>query len=123
MWECRCECGVITYKATDSLNNPDESMCATCAGERNSKRARSACGYVAGTQLSKIRSEKTPATNTSGCRGVCYDPKTNRYRARLKFQGKIMSLGTYTNYEDAVKARKRAEEEIFEKFLAAQDEK
>ena len=27
MWECRCECGAITYKATDTLTNPEESMC------------------------------------------------------------------------------------------------
>lgn len=29
-WECRCECGAITYKATDTLTNPDESMCLRC---------------------------------------------------------------------------------------------
>ena len=119
LWECRCSCGATVCKATDSLKNPDESMCAACAGESNSKTARAACGYVAGTQLSRIRDPRTGAANTSGCRGVYYDPKTNRYRARLKFQGKIMSFGSYTNYEDAVKARQRAEEEIFEKFIAS----
>lgn len=119
LWECRCSCGNVVYKATDSLKSADGSMCAICAGEQNAKTARAACGYVAGTQLSRIRSEKTPASNTSGCRGVYFDPKTNRYRARLKFQGRIMSFGSYDNFEDAVKARKRAEEEIFEKFLSS----
>lgn len=119
LWECRCVCGNTVYKATDSLKNPDESMCAACAGAKNSKAAREAGGYVAGTQLSRIRSDATPASNTSGCRGVYYNPKTNRYRARLKFQGKIMNFGSYDNFEDAVKARKRAEEEIFEKFIAS----
>lgn len=122
LWECRCSCGNIVYKASDSLKNPDESMCAACAGEQNARTARAACGYVAGTQLSRIRSDKTPASNTSGCRGVYYDPKTNRYRARLKFQGKIMSFGSYDNFEDAVKARKRAEEEVFGKFVSSLEE-
>ncbi|MBQ9805313.1 MAG: hypothetical protein IJW49_02225 [Clostridia bacterium] len=27
LWECRCECGAICYKATDTLSNPDFSMC------------------------------------------------------------------------------------------------
>ena len=56
-------------------------------------------------------------SNTSGCRGVYYDPKTNRYRARLKFQGRLMNFGSYERFEDAVKARQQAEEEIFGKFL------
>ena len=37
MWECRCECGNITYKATDTLTNPDESMCQDCQGKLQRK--------------------------------------------------------------------------------------
>ena len=37
-------------------------------------------------------------------------------------KGKQMHLGTYSNYEDAVKARQRAEEEIFGQFLSNRDE-
>lgn len=122
MWECRCECGSITYKATDTLNNPDTSMCAACAAENSAKAARAAAGYVAGTQLSRIRSMKPTAANTSGCRGVYFEGKTNRYRVRLKFQGKTMSFGYYERFEDAVKARQRAEEEIFGKFLESIEE-
>lgn len=122
MWECRCTCGAVTYKSTDMLRNPDESMCAACAAKYAAETARKSAGYVAGTQLSKIRDMNPTAANTSGCRGVYYNPKTNRYRARLKFQGKIMSFGSYTNFEDAVKARKRAEEEIFEKFVSSLEE-
>ena len=121
MWECRCECGTITYKATDTLKNPELSMCKTCAEQRHAKAARDGAGFVAGTQISKIKNQKLMATNTSGCRGVYYDGKTNRYRARLTFRGKIMSFGSYERFEDAVKARQRAEEEIFGKFLESID--
>lgn len=117
LWECRCTCGAITYKATDTLTNPDESMCAACAAQYAAETARQSAGFIAGTQLLKIRNMKTSAANTSGCRGVYYDRRTNRYRARLTFQGKIMSFGSYERFEDAVKARQRAEEEIFGKFL------
>ena len=121
MWECRCECGTITHKATDTLKNPDLSMCKACADRRHAKAARDGAGYVAGTQISKIQNQKLMATNTSGFRGVYLDKKTNRYRARLTFQGKIMSFGSYERFEDAVKARLRAEDEIFGKFLETQD--
>lgn len=117
MWECRCECGNITYKATDTLTNPDESMCQECKGRIGAEIARQSAGFVGGTQISRIKNMTLIATNTSGCRGVYYDKKTNKYRARLKFKGKIMNFGSYTNFEDAVKARQAAEQEYFGSFL------
>lgn len=51
-------------------------------------------------------------------RGVFLNRKTGKYRARLKFRGKLYNLGCYTMLEDAVKARRRGEEEIFDTFLA-----
>ena len=115
MWECRCECGNITYKATDTLNS--ESMCLECKGIIGAEIARRSAGFVNGTQITKIKNMKPTAANTSGCRGVYYDKRTNRYRARLRFKGKIMDFGTYESFDDAVAARKAAEEEYFEAFL------
>lgn len=117
MWECRCECGNITYKATDTLTNPDENMCQECKGRIGAEIARKSAGFVDGTQISRIKNMTLIATNTSGCRGVYYDKKTNKYRARLRFKGKTMSFGSYTNFEDAVKARKAAEQEYYGSFL------
>lgn len=122
MWQCRCECGEITYKATDTLTNPDTSMCQACAGKENALVARAAAGYVAGTQLSKIRSTGATAENSSGYRGVYYDGKSNRYRVRLKFRGKTVNLGYFDQLEDAIQARQRAEEEIFGAFLQTLEE-
>ena len=65
---------------------------------------------------------KMIATNTSGCRGVYWHKKQQKWVARLKFQGKLMTFGAFSNFEDAVKARHRAEEEYFGTFLAAIDE-
>ena len=117
MWECRCACGNLTYKATDTLTNSDESMCKDCNGVVGAEMARKAAGFVGGTQLSKIIVSADRAGNSSGCRGVYYEKKTNRYRVRLKFKGKIMSFGSYENFSDAVAARKAAEEEYFGAFL------
>lgn len=117
MWECQCECGNITYKATDTLTNPEESMCQECKGRIGAEIARKSAGFVGGTQITKIMNMTPNATNTSGCRGVYYDKRTNKYRARLKFKGKIMNFGSYSKFEDAVAARKAAEEEYFGAFL------
>ena len=117
LWECRCECGAICYKATDTLTNPEISMCNDCVGKYATAKMREKAGFVDGTQISKITSTKLIATNTSCCRGVYFDKNTGKWRARLKFKGKLINFGSYINFEDAVKARKAAEQEYYGEFL------
>ena len=117
LWECRCDCGAITYKATDILTNDAQNSCAQCAARHASKVARESSGYVDGTQISRIKDMKLTAANSSGARGVYYEKKSNKWRARLRFKGKIMDFGSYERFEDAVAARKAAEEEYFGTFL------
>ena len=119
MWECRCECGNITYKATDTLTNPDLSMCQACAMSYAAEKARANAGFMAGTQLSKIQVKTEKSDNLSGVRGVYLDLKSGKYRARIIFQKKRYDLGTYTNLDDAIKARRLGEEKYFGDFLSA----
>ena len=117
LWECRCDCGAITYKATDILTNDAQNSCAKCAAIHASKVARESAGYVGGTQISRIKDMKPTSANSSGVRGVYYEKKANKWRARLRFKGKIMDFGSYERFEDAVAARKAAEKEYFGTFL------
>jgi len=117
LWKCRCDCGAITYKATDTLTNADISMCKECAAAYSLAKARANLGFEGGTQITKIKNRPEASDNLSGVRGVYLDKKTGKYRARLKFRGQLYDLGTYAQLEDAVKARRRGEEEIFGKFL------
>jgi len=117
LWECRCECGAITYKATDTLTNPDISMCIDCAGKYATEIARRSAGFLDGTQVTKIMDMTPTAANTSSVRGVSYVKKSNKWRARLSFKGKTMSFGSFTRFEDAVFARKEAEKIYFGEFL------
>jgi len=116
-WECECNCGRLIIRTSDSLHKSKECMCADCARKSSVGKAFEAAGFTQGTQLSKISDMTPSAANTSGCRGVYFHKKQKKWCAYLKFQGKLMRLGSYANFEDAVKARKRAEEEVFETFL------
>ena len=78
---------------------------------------REMAGYVEGTQISRITSDKLIATNTSGARGVYWVKSSGKWRVRLRFKGKSYSFGLYANFDDAVKARKKAEEQIYGEFL------
>lgn len=117
LWECLCDCGEVTYKATDTLKNAAVSMCASCAGKYAAEKMRLRAGYVDGTQISRIVAKKTEAVDPHSVRGVYFDRRTGKWRARLKFKGKLMDFGSFANFDDAVKARKDAEAEYFGEFL------
>ena len=117
LWESICDCGNVTYKATDTLTSGAENSCAECAAKHNAARARENAGYVDGTQLCKIRDMKPTAANTSGCRGVTYDRKMGLWEAKIKFRGKSNRLGYFKRFGDAVAARKKAENTVFGEFL------
>ncbi len=117
LWECQCDCGNIVYKATDTLTNPDVSMCNDCAKKYASQKMRENAGFVDGTQLSKLQSNSNYSTNSSGVKGVYFDRRTGKWRARLRFKRKLMNFGSYTSLDDAIEARKKAEESVFAEFL------
>lgn len=54
--------------------------------------------------------------NTSGTTGVNWDAESGKWRARLWAYGKMHHLGRFENLEDAIKARKEAEDKYFGEF-------
>ena len=53
--------------------------------------------------------------NSTGIIGVMRR-KNNKYRSRIRVNGKLIDLGTYSNIEDAIVARLRGEKEYFGDF-------
>lgn len=58
--------------------------------------------------------------NTSGYKGVIWNPKNSRWIVRLKHKGRSMYFGSYLDIKDAIAARKRAEAEHFT-FIHSQE--
>lgn len=58
---------------------------------------------------------KLSKNNTSGCSGV-HKKENGRWRANITVDRKVICLGTFEKYEDAVKARKDAEEKYFGEY-------
>lgn len=54
--------------------------------------------------------------NTSGATGVTWNNRKNKWHSRIFINNKRISLGYYTSFEDAVEARKEAEEKYFGEF-------
>jgi len=61
------------------------------------------------THQDNMRNAKIPKTNKSGVIGVFFNKPTGKWRALIKVNGKQTHLGYFTDFDDAVLARKSAE--------------
>ena len=59
---------------------------------------------------------KVSKNNTSGVTGVCWNNKRNKWEAKIMVNRKTINLGRYNNFEEAVVARKQAEEKYFGEY-------
>jgi hypothetical protein len=59
-----------------------------------------------------IRNTGNRADNTSGVKGVSWNKRKNKWMAYIAVNGKQKNLGYYKNFDDAVKARYKAEKEV-----------
>ncbi len=59
---------------------------------------------------------KLRANNTSGTTGVYWSKQRMKWISQLKINGTNINLGGFTKYEEACKARERAEEKYFGKY-------
>lgn len=119
-WLCRCDCGTEITVTTRQLRGDLRTSCG-CDKPRHDDTpgasGRASLTYVDGTCVEMIRANTKRSNNTSGVPGVEWMAKKQRWRATICFKGKRHYLGSYENFEDAVKARKRAEEDVFNTFL------
>ncbi|MCY1427444.1 HNH endonuclease [compost metagenome] len=55
------------------------------------------------------KNQAAPRNNTSGMVGVYWDIATGKWRSNIKIDGRKITIGRYSNFFDAVAARKSAE--------------
>lgn len=111
LWHCRCDCGKEVVVQRSSLISGNTTSCG-CAADPS----RLLADRVDGTRLGAIRHPHR-ATNTSGVTGVSWNKRRGKWEAYIQLQGQKIHLGLYAKIEDAAKARARAEEDYFQKFL------
>lgn len=63
--------------------------------------------------LLNARNRVTPSNNTSGIKGVSWRKREQKWRAYITVNHKRIELGNYIDIEDAIEARKKAEEKYF----------
>ncbi len=68
------------------------------------------------TQSQNAMNAKLRSNNKSGVTGVSYYKKTNKYRVFIQCNGENHYLGSFDNFDDAVRVRKEAEEKYFGEY-------
>lgn len=68
------------------------------------------------TQSQNGMNKSRPINNTSGYAGITYDYSENKWRARLGVGGKTINIGRFKTIEEAIKARKEAENKYFGEY-------
>lgn len=124
-WLCRCDCGREFVAKTVRLRSGHVRDCGVqCGLRKEGSKGRipgeglSGLTYVDGTCVEMLQAKTVRRNNTSGVPGVEWRSSKGTWRATICFKGKRHYLGSYARREDAVKARKLAEEQMIEPFLA-----
>ena len=105
-WVCRCDCGRETVVRTDNLRY---GRSKSCGCQRGINPLRAGTALADSTHVKRTKTECVKKNNTSGVSGVEWLPLKKRWKATICFKGKRYFLGHYRIFEDAVAARKRAE--------------
>ena len=115
-WRSRCDCGREIMVKTYHLRSGHTKSCG-CQNGAGGPRHALGLTYVDGTCVEMLAAKTVRKNNTSGVPGVDWWSSKQRWRAAICFKGKRHYLGSYSRFEDAVKARKRAEEDLHDGFL------
>ena len=117
LWRCRCDCGNEVEVSVAELNKGNNKSCG-CLKEVSKKMVRDRLHLVDGTCIEWLSGRKKRSDNHSGFCGI-FKRKNGKYIANIGFKKKLLYLGSFDSYEEAVNVRQRAEQTIYEGFLNA----
>lgn len=122
LWECLCSCGKIAYVLGTSLRAGHYKSCGCKLVEKRDKGAKKhiETDAIDGTRKSALKA-KLHVGNKSGHKGVRWNESRKKWTAHIGFKGKQISLGYFTDKEDAIAARKKAEEIYHKPYLEDKD--
>lgn len=118
-WKCKCDCGNETFVNSQYIKNGSVKSCGCLktlvqqSEEVIKKKTKTLINsLVEGTSLILLN-DNIRTNNKSGVRGVSWSEKKGKWYACIGFQGRNINLGYYDDINDAHKARKLAENQIW----------
>lgn len=121
IWKCICDCGNLVEKSTVSLRR--DKSCGCLHREQGKekvikmRKVHLEKNIIDNVNVPSIKRDTLYRHNTSGVTGVFYDTHNKKWGAQIYFKKKCYRLGQYDDKQDAIKARKEAEEKMHKEFL------
>lgn len=128
---CKCDCGRTKQIRKTSLtkaNSPTRS-CGCLHRESVQKighktissnsKAQICRNVQFNTNFQVITKTEPPKNNKSGCTGVWFNSSRNCFEAYIQVHGKRHFIGRFKTKDEAIKARKAAEDEFFKPLIEA----
>lgn len=118
MWLCRCSCGTEKVIHGYALEHGHYKSCGCKHAEKRDAGVKKHIekDSIGGTRVSALKA-KLHKGNKSGHKGVTWMESRKRWKAYIGFRGKQITLGYFEDMEDAIKARKLAEEKYHKPYL------
>ncbi|EAC2219509.1 AP2 domain-containing protein [Listeria monocytogenes] len=132
LWNCFCVCGNEKEVLAQHLKRGHVQSCGCLArdngrkhadknlrsetAQKNALKRKLEVDAVDGTMKSAL-TRSLSARNKSGIKGVRWDEKRNKWEASITFQKKLHFLGRFEKKDDAIKARRDAEDKYFKPIL------
>lgn len=108
-----CNLTKIGYLHRFIINCPKDMVVDHINGNRLDNRKENL--RICTNQENRFNNKKYE-TNNSGCTGVSWYKKANKWRARIQVKNKEIHLGLFEKLDDAIKARKEAEIKYFGEY-------
>ena len=119
-WLCQCVCGNQISVQTYDLKRGHTESCG-CRKKEIMASIPEYLTLIDDSCVEWLRSRKSRCDNTSGFRGVSKTPG-GAWKVYIGLQKKRYYLGTYHDYEEAVRVRLDAEEQLHDGFIMAYSE-
>jgi len=102
---------VLMHRLLLGLSDPDVEVDHVNHNRQDNRR----CNIRICSRMKNCWNTSMKSNNTSGCMGV-YQDRTGKWIAHITVNKEYKYLGRHVDFEDAVKARKKAEIEYFKGF-------
>ena len=116
-WLCKCDCGNETTVGGTNLTKGTTVSCGCLRIEKFETYIEKDT-FEKGTRITTLKEgRKIRKDNTSGVRGVCWNKQVNAWTVQMMFKGERVLYKNFKSKQDAINARKEAEEKYFKPIL------
>lgn len=116
-WLCKCDCGKETTVAGSNLKRGNVASCGRL-GLTKFKTFIENDTIEKGTRITTLKPDRLiRKDNKSGVTGVCWNKKINAWTVQLVYKGERVFYKNFANKQDAINARKEAEDKYFKPIL------